>query len=173
MTTLEKLKNEGYDGEKLKLDTAIFDEKNDSCAISFVYNAKENFSSTQKTEIKKLIEDDIGDICAVKVKFNKYSFDEDVVRSLIDNYFELHYKALRLVFTPDDISILKNEESVIVTLQCDVMTKLVLENKAFDTKLAEFLKQKSFENFCVKLLERKSDLQETNVASTFDDSLEK
>ena len=88
MTTLDKLKNEGYDNDKLKLDSAIFDDKNNTCTVSFVYNANQSFSPTEKSAIKSIIENDVGDVCSVKVKFNKYSFDQDVVRSLISSYFE-------------------------------------------------------------------------------------
>ena len=173
MTTLEKIKNEGYDGEKLKLDSAEFVEKDNSCVLSFVYNASANLSSAQKASIKSMVESDIGEVCSVKVKFNKYCFDEDVIRNLIDNYFELYYKALSLIFTNNDINISKEEDRVWITLQCDEMTKQVLENKGFESKLTEFLNQKSFENFCVKLVAKMSEFNELPNEPTFDDSLEK
>ncbi len=172
MTTLAKLKNEGYDESKLKLDSAVYDEDSNECVINFVYNPKVALTSQDKSIIQHIILSDLDSVCTVKTKFNKAYFDEDVVRTLINNYFDEFYKALSLIFSDKDIKIEKKEK-VEITFSCDVMTKQVLENKEFPVNLTKYLENKSFENFVVNLLEKEIDTSLIESKPNYDDGLER
>ena len=167
-----KLKNEGYDEDKLKIDNASFDEKSNECVISFVYNPNFKLSAQDKSAIYNIIATDLDGVCAVKTKFNKAYFDEDVVRSLIFSYFEEHYKALSLIFSEEDIKVEKSDQ-VQISFSCDVMTKQVLENKDFPANLTNYLQNKCFESFVVNLVEKQIDTTLVESTDTYDDGLER
>ena len=171
MTTLAKLKNEGYDENKLKLDSAVYNTEFNVCVLNFVYNPNENFTQDDKKQVQKIIDEDLTPVCEVKTKFNKAYFDEDVIRGLIRKYFEEHYKALSLIFSDADIKISK-EKLVKIVFCCDAMTRQVLENKGFNENIALYLSNKSFEKFDIHLEEKQIDLTPTQNM-TYDDGLEK
>ena len=156
MQTLQKLKQEGFSEDRLKLDEAFYNTKNDECTLSFVYSEKSPLSDDEKNKIKKLIEDDLFDTCKVNVKFNKSCFDYDVIKKRLYEYFELKYKALSTVFAEDDIDIQPNENGASIIFNCDPMTKQVLENKGFVNDLIEFLSHKFFIEFNISLVEKEN-----------------
>ncbi len=170
MTTLAKLKNAGYDEDRIKLDRAVFDEAKNECTVNFVYNPSLAISQSDKKQIQEIFEGDLADVCLVKVKFNKAYFDEDVLKKLIFDYFQDNYKALSLIFTEADITIAISD-MVYVEFRCDTITKQVLENKDFITNLENYLNTKTFASYSIKLVEKTLEVEPSHT--TYDDSLER
>ena len=169
MTTLVKLKNEGYDDDRIKLDSATYNSEFNVCVLSFVYNPNNSLDTEDKARIEQIVQQDLADVCELKVKFNKAFFDEDVIRGLINKYFDEHYKALSLIFSSEDIIISKNDY-VKIEFFCDGMTKQVLENKDFVENITDYLSNRSFESFSIQLKEKQIDLTPTENVN-FDDGL--
>ena len=156
MNTLQKIKELGYDENRLKLDDATYCEDDDECTINFVYADKNPINDNDKNAIRQLIFDDLNDVCNVNVKFNKSCFDADVIRKRFDENFEQKYKALSLVFAKDNVEIIEENGNANIIFHCDPMTKQVLENKGFVGELNGFLKHKFFYDFSINLVEKES-----------------
>lgn len=157
METLQKIMQAGF-CDRLKLDTAYYDDLKDECVLNFIYNEKTPISEEEKAKIKTIIEQDVGDTCAVVVKFNKSCFDADVIRQRINEYFNEKNKALSMVFEPNDIQILAKGDGAELLFNCDLITKQVLENKGFIAELLEYLSHKFFIEFDAKILEKQTDI---------------
>ena len=158
MSTLQKLKELGFDENRLKLDSAIYSQSADECVVNFVYPESMPLTDEERESIRTLIVDEVGKVCSAAVKFNKSCFDADVIRKRINEYFDTEYKALSLVFSPNDIDIFEDERGANIVFTCDTMTKQVLENKGFVSSLEAFLKHKFFINFNISVIGKEVDL---------------
>ncbi len=158
MSTLQKLKELGFDENRLKLDSATYSQSADECVVNFVYPESMPLTDEERESIRTLIVGEVGKVCSAAVKFNKSCFDADVIRKRINEYFDTEYKALSLVFSPNDIDIFEDECGANIVFTCDTMTKQVLENKGFVSSLEAFLKHKFFINFNISVIGKEVDV---------------
>ena len=170
MSTLQKLKELGFDDNKLKLDSCTYSQSGDECTINFVYPDSAPLTDEERESIKSTITTDINGLCAVTVKFNKSCFDADVIRKRIEEYFDTEYKALSLVFAPEDIEIFESNEGASIVFHCDTMTKQVLENKGFISSLEKFMKHKFFINFDISVQEKETNISLDDLISKPEDA---
>ena len=77
MNTLQKIRELGFLENKLKLDTAQFNESKNELIIVFVYPEKFPIAEEDKKRIIEVIYDDVGELCKLVVKFNKSCFESD------------------------------------------------------------------------------------------------
>ena len=173
MDTLQKIMQSGF-FDKVKLDSAYYNDLKDECVINFIYNDKNPISEEEKIKIKTMVEQDVNEICGVVVKFNKSCFDADVIRQRINEYFTEKNRALGVVFEPDDIQILAKDDNAELLFSCDFITKQVLENKGFVADLLEYLNHKFFIYFDAKLVVKQAEIDYNSLAdctSKFDSGL--
>lgn len=174
METLQQLKDLGFNENRLKLDSVQYLKNDDECIINLTFSDKLPLTDEERETIRTRLSDDLAGVCKVTVKFNKSCFDEDVIRKRIQEYFDLNYKALSMIFSKDDIIITQTDDGANIDFSCcDSMTKQVLENKNFVNDLHQFLKHKFFMDFEIKLSSKVNtvSLDDLNANKVVEDTL--
>ena len=147
MTTLQKIKNLGFDDNKLKLDKINFYEKNNELDVVFVYPETAPLSQEDKDNITNTIKNDVNNLCKTVVKFNKSCFDIDVIYNVVEQFINTNYKVLKNELKKDDVIIEEVKNGAKITFLCDELRKQLLITRNFDKELIDFLSKKFFINF--------------------------
>ena len=147
MTTLQKIKDLGFDDNKLKLEKIKFNENNNELDVNFIYPEGIPLSQEDKDKISDTIKTDINNLCKVVVKFNKSCFDIDSIYNVVEQFINTSYKVLKNEFKKDDVIITEIKDGAKISFLCDEMRKQLLINRNFDKDLIDYLNKRFFINF--------------------------